>query len=584
MIRIQIVLLAIVMIYLVSSCKTGDNEPTTPAINNVSSVSISTDKAAYQPGQTVTFTIDKAVPSTTKVRYRHFNEILSENAISGTSWSWTPPSTDFTGYLADVYNTVGGKEVVYGSIAVDVSSDWVRFPRYGFLSAYPQMTSIAINYYINELNRYHINGLQFYDWQYKHHMPLSGTPSNPSTVWTDIANRNTYFTTVKGYIDAAHNCNMKAMFYNLAYGALSDAASDGVQDQWRLYKDASHSTMAKFDLSSSMFKSSIWLMDPSNSNWQQYLAARNQDVYTALGFDGFHIDQLGDWGTVYNYSGQTVNLPSAYSSFINAMKTAKSDKRLVMNAVNQFGQQNIATTPVDFLYTEVWSPNDGYKDLATIINNNDSYCNSTKKTVLAAYMDYDLANSNGSFNTAGVLLTDAVIFAFGGAHLELGEHMLGKEYFPNSNLQMKGDLRNSLFCYYDFMVAYQNLLRDGGSFNTPAISFSNNKLQINQWPPQTGNVAVVGKDLTNRQIIHLINFTNATSLAWRDNSGNQAVPAIVEGAALSFTSAKTVRKIWTASPDINYGIPTQLSFTQTGSTVSFTLPSLQYWDMIVVEY
>jgi dextranase len=39
-----------------------------------------------------------------------------------------------------------------------------------------------------------------------------------------------------------------------------------------------------------------------------------------------------------------------------------------------------------------------------------------------------------------------------------------------------------------------------------------------------------------------------------------------------------------ASPDINGGVSQQISFTQSGNAVSFTLPSLQYWDMIVAEY
>ena len=93
-------------------------------------------------------------------------------------------------------------------------------------------------------------------------------------------------------------------------------------------------------------------------------------------------------------------------------------------------------------------------------------------------MNYNKANNPGYFNTAGVLLTDAVIFAFGGAHLELGEHMLGKEYFPNNNLQMKEDLKASLINYYDFLVAYQNILRDGGNFNSPVLTCSNGIMSL----------------------------------------------------------------------------------------------------------
>jgi dextranase len=51
-----------------------------------------------------------------------------------------------------------------------------------------------------------------------------------------------------------------------------------------------------------------------------------------------------------------------------------------------FGEEvSITKAPVDFLYTEVWPPDEAYNDLKTIIQNNDAWSNNTKKTVLAAY-------------------------------------------------------------------------------------------------------------------------------------------------------------------------------------------------------
>ncbi|MBE0651303.1 MAG: glycoside hydrolase family 66 protein [Bacteroidales bacterium] len=582
--RSAFIYLLIIFSVLSSSCSKGNNNPPSPLPPPVTSVKISTDKASYLPGGIVTFNIDHTLPATAKVQYRHFSDILAENTLTGTSWQWQVPDNDYTGYMVDIYDLVNGQKVIYASIGVDVSSDWSRFPRYGFLSSYPKMTTDAINFVIDGLNRYHINGIQFYDWEYEHHHPLAGTPDNPDSVWQEIARRDVYLSTVQGYIKAAHACNMKAMSYNLAYGALSDAEAEGVSDTWYLYTDQNHVNKKVFKLDPSMFKSYIWLLDPSNPAWQQYIADRTNDMYKVFDFDGYHIDQLGDQGTVYNYSGQQVNLPSGFESFIKAMKTYSPDKSLVMNAVNQFGQQNIAVSPVDFLYTEVWAPNEGYQDLATIIENNNTYSNNTKKTVLTAYMDYNLANNPGYFNTPGVIMTDAVIFAFGGDHLEMGEHMLGKEYFPNNNLQMKGDLRDAMVHYYDFMVAYENLLRDGGTINNPVVACTDGKISVNQWPPRLGSVAVTGRDLGNRQVIHLLNYAGANSLEWRDTNGTQTTPQAFADVKLSFQTSKTVKKVWIASPDYQDGVPQILDFTQTPGGISFTLPGLQYWDMVVVEY
>ncbi|MDD4969354.1 MAG: glycoside hydrolase family 66 protein [Paludibacter sp.] len=553
----------------------------TPVYTNVA---ISTDKAVYNPGDVVTFSIDySTLPTSTKVRYKNSNTVVSEADVTGATWTWKTPSTDYKGYLAEVYGTNNGNETIYATVGIDVSSSWTKFPRYGFLSGFSQLSDDNINAVIANLNKYHINGLQFYDWQNKHHKPLPLVNSAPANTWKDIINRDIYLSTIQKYITSAHAHNMKAMFYDLIYGAWESGEADGVQKEWSVYKDNTH-TNKDFHPLSSPFLSNIYLLDPSNTGWQQYFINEIKTVYQYLNFDGFHMDQLGDRGSRYKYDGSFLNLSQAFKPFIDAVHTADTQKFNVMNAVQQYGQQSIAGASSDFLYTEVWSPSDSYGDLATLIKQNNTLSNNTKNTVLAAYMNYDLANNKGYFNTPSVLMTNSVIFAFGGAHLELGEHMLGKEYFPNDNLSMKDDLKSSLVNYYDFLVAYQNLLRDGGSFNSIDISSVDKKISLEPWPASAGNVAVFGKKVNAMQIIHFINFTNSKTQNWRDNTGIQVSPLLVKDAKLVFTSTTPVKKMWVASPDIAGGASRTLNFAQIGTKVSFILPDLKYWDMVVVEY
>ena len=199
-------------------------------------------------------------------------------------------------------------------------------------------------------------------------------------------------------------------------------------------------------------------------------------------------------------------------------------------------------------------------------------------------MNYDLAENQGYFNTTGVLLTNAVIFAFGGAHLELGEHMLGKEYFPNNNLKMKSELKTAMVHYYDFLVAYQNILRDGGEFNAVEIQSAENKYPISQWPAQTGNIVSVGKKVGNRQVVHLLNFKDANTNEWRDNNGTQSRPALMENIPVSINISEKVSNIWFASPDAIGGTSVSLNFTQQNGEVILTLPQLKYWSTIVLEF
>lgn len=561
-----------------------DESSFTPAPGIDVHYSLSTDKAAYVPGEAVRFNIRPELGETAQVRVTHLGSTVDELTVTGTSFTWSPPADDFKGYLMELYRRDSdGEEKVLVTIAVDVSSTWTRFPRYGFLSKFPQMSDGDIASVIDNLNRHHINGLQFYDWHYKHHQPLAGTVANPTPVYRDIINREIHLSTVSRYIDAAHARNIRAMFYNLVNGALKDAASNGVGDDMYLYTDASRTKKDKHPLSSP-FISDIFLTDPSNTEWQQYLINEHRKVYESLDFDGYHMDQLGDRGTLYNYGGTTVSLPNSFRSFVEAIKESDPTKFNVMNAVNQFGQAEIAGAPVDFLYTEVWGPNDTYADLASIIQANDEMSEGRLRSVLAAYVNYDKADNPGQFNTPSVLMANAVIFAFGGAHLELGEHMLGKEYFPNSNLSMTEELKRRLVYYYDFLTAYQNVLRDGGEFNAPALVSHDNKVQFTNWPPQPGRVAVVGKKMTNRQVLHLINFNQAATMAWRDNNGVQPAPRALESLQIRFTPEMPVSKVWVASPDYKMGAPRSLEFKSTGNQITFTLPALEYWSMIVVEY
>lgn len=548
-------------------------------------IDITTDKPLYKPNETVKFTL-KTLPTGAKVRYSYLGSTLTEANLSATTWTWQPPADDFRGYMVEIFTVNNGVEKTMSSIAVDVSSNWSKFPRYGFLSNYDKLNDVHISKNIDLLNRYHINGIQFYDWLYDHHRPLAGTVASPAASWPDIFGRYNYYSTVKGYVDAAKGKNMKTMFYNLCYGALNSAAADGVKDEWYLFKDKNHTEKDYHPLSG---RSNIYLVNAGNTDWQKYLIARNNDVYSVFNFDGYHIDQLGDRGSRYDYNGNLVDMPSTYKSFIEAMKTAKPNKNLLFNAVAGYAQDKIATSSVDFLYTEVWGGRNGdnenmsYADLITAMNNDLAKGNNQKNIVLAAYMNYDV-NGSGFVNKPGILLADASIFAWGGAHLELGEHYLINEYFPKNNLQMRADLGKALISYYDFSVAYQNLLRDGGTFQNATVTFANNSITAQQWPADKGKVATIGKKVNGKDIVHLINFSNASSMAWRDTNGTQKEPTLLTEQTITINTSGAAKKVWFASPDVNGGVAKNLAFTQAGNTVNVKIPSLKYWDMIVIEY
>ncbi len=84
-------------------------------------------------------------------------------------------------------------------------------------------------------------------------------------------------------------------------------------------------------------------------------------------------------------------------------------------------------------------------------------------------------------------------------------------------------------------------------------------------------------------IIHLLNFKDAKHMNWRDDGRNQSPPKIIRNFNIDVVTNKTVHRVWAASPDIEGGIPRALEYSQNGMKLEITVPSLEYWTMIVIE-
>lgn len=579
----SIITLNILMVIGMMACNGIDPvlDPITYGENYIA-VQLSTDKACYAPGESVVFSLNQMPgASAVMVRYRHMGETVEEHVLTSTQWTWRPPTQDYRGYLVDLY--VG--DSVYASVAVDVSSTPEKFVRNGFLSAYGNLSQKEIMTVVNSLNRFHINYVQFQDWHWKHHRPLAGTTTSPMDVWTDIISRNCYRSTIDAYITAAHERNMKCLFYNLLYGALNDAHEDGVSRDWYVFSDRQHNTPVFHPLSSP-FKSAIYVVNPNNKAWQTYLGERNNDVYQVFDFDGWQIDQLGPQGNVYDYNGNSISLIDGFAPMIEYSKQLQPEKRLVMNAVGQYGQDKISKTPVDFLYTEVWDKptNRGYTVLSDVITKNYTLSGG-KATVLAAYMDYNHGiKGRGYFNTSGVLMTTAAAHAWGGTILQMGEHMLCNEYFPNSNLSMHGDLYRAMIAYYDFITAYENLLRDGGEWFGVDVESMDKQCVFNQWPAVKGQVATVGKAQEGRDIIHLLSYRNAVHLDWCDTNANQGEPDLLTDLSVRLPAKMQPVHVYVATPDAKFSVAQELDFDYADGMLTLTIPSLKYWTMLWVEY
>ena len=142
---------------------------------------------------------------------------LEPGSISPQILTCAVPDRPYQGYLVDVQLT-GAESTILDErrTAIDISPDWKIFPRYGYLAHFSAKEGADPKSWIADLNRFHIDGLQFYDFQYRHDQPLAGTVAHPQPSWNDIAGRTVEGAIVNGFIAQAHRYNMMAMAYNSA--------------------------------------------------------------------------------------------------------------------------------------------------------------------------------------------------------------------------------------------------------------------------------------------------------------------------------------------------------------------------------
>jgi len=509
---------------------------------------------------------------------------LAAGATTTLVFRWRPPPTDFQGYLVQVRARDSfGRLLGNAEVAVDVSSTWTKFPRYGFLSGFPPQTVFASRATVKRLGRFHLNALQFYDWQFKHQCPLAGTVSAPAPIWADIAGRPTARRTVLDLIAAAHAENMAAMNYNLLYGAWAGYGPDGVDFHWGLWKNKDGKDQDYLRMPSGWATPSLYLFNPGDVGWQRFLIAQEAQVFAAYPFDGWQIDQVGERGEEYDYAGHPVTVWETFRPFLNAAKAALR-RTIVFNNVGAYGLYDTAAgSTEDAAYIECWESagQKTYADLKTTIEQASAWSGG-KAVILAAYNDRARADASsaarpGRFNSPGVRLTDAVIFAAGGAHIEIGDdcRLLDNEYFPNRNLVPSADLTRALGREYDFLTAYENLLRGGLIADTRAVTLSG------------GTVWAFAKSGGGFHVLHLINLTGEKDTLWRDDNADKPAPTPQTNLAVrDYADLGTIKNIYWASPDRDI-VPVPLPFTRgtdgRGPYVSFTLPRLDYWDMVFMQ-
>lgn len=506
------------------------------------------------------------------------------------TFRWVTRNESYRGYGLDVDFLVGGQVVSSRSSAIDVSPDSVRFPRYGYYTDFhPDQSQERLNWEVDNLSKYHINIVQYYDWMWTHDRLIPYENGSPVEEYNDFFGVRKKLGNIRSKIQRGHDRGIDAMAYSLLYGD-SGSTSGPEHIEWASFTGPGKTQPA--DVRNHIGK--IWVMDVSNEDWQSHIFGQFKNAMSELGFDGIHLDNLGGaWSYRYN-SSQGIPEDIAFPSFINdckgELKAFRPGARLAHNDVGGGYLGAVAPANTDFYYAEIWG-RDHYIDIRNLILDAKAAGGRDKAVVLAAYMNYyDFGGANPPqwINEASVRLMNACVAANGAFHLELGDgdQMLTNEFFPVRR-PMHDTLKRAMRDHYSFLTRYENFLfynnqgglRDG----TDGLNISSTTHALSK-NGSSGKIWTVGRIWDGEyDTVSLINL-NGVDDQWRNVSAD---PQFQTNVQLKYYLDAKCRRILVATPDDGLGRTQDIPFTEGtdggGYFVKLTVPSLKWWDLLIFD-
>ena len=549
---------------------------TSEVANDPTLVDLSTDKSMYAPYEGVTF---KGYPNANSgkvnIEYWKREQKIATQTVrfssSEVTWKWYLPSDDNEQYIAKIMVSTEGGRTSTQYYAINVASNSNNLPIMGFLSSYTTYDPKAQKRVMDWLKRTHMNYIQYYDSYYRPENLLAvddntfregisdenpkgiGMAGTAADYWTDLSSHTVRKDVLQKYVELGQEYGMKNMLY-IPWGNTSYVDTEhGITPEMLLFptpEDAAAHNVKSVQATLSggdgqWARYSLMKANPSSNEFKNMLFTSAGKALQSVGFDGLHIDTLGPiYGGVYTVYGTEYSNDFASSTgmpyFINdaakffntdTWKKQGKDIRMSFNNVGSWGIEALANNQnIDYLYAEQW-PDMGNKTYDNMFQHVKDIITADERgrAVIPAYIHKGF-EGDGSFDVNGVILLDLIIMAAGGTHLELGEHMLRGEYFPQTGMYLGDYLKEWLTQYYDFLVAYRRMFTSRNF--TSSITSSSHDIAINSI--DTSKLSVIEKSDEFIQSLSLINTNGLNGDEWQDNKLDRNKPDILSNVSLKF--------------------------------------------------
>ena len=514
-------------------------------------------KATYRPDEPVAIELRGAATGT--LRVFHLDALVAELPATG------------PGVVALPALPPGGYAVELGDLrtAMEITAAPKNRLRYGFVASYAPDKGVAA--VADTVRRFHLNGMQFYDWAYRHADLMGG-----GEAYQDALDQTISLPTVRRLIGAVQAAGSRTLGYAAVY-----AVGPKEWPRWE------HLGLDRADGTPWALGDFLYVLDPAAPEWLDHFTADLAAGAQSLGFDGFHLDQYGWPKRALRRDGVLVDVGQSFVTMLEGVRAALPDASLVFNNVNDFPARMTAAAPQDALYIEPWEPQLTLQSLVDTVTATRAVAGD-RPVVLAAYQHvYEAAPAEVADRATA--LTMAALHSHGGTQLLAGEadRLLTDPYYVRNHVLTPGTAA-LLKRWYDFLVAHDELLMPASltDVTNAYVGSYNGELEVSYADIELSQRAEAGKvwrrvvKAGDRLVIHLINLVGQANTLW-----DQPREPIVEvaGGTLAIRPIRgRVPRVHVADPD-GAGRLLPVEVTAGSETATATLPPLQVWQMVVVD-
>lgn len=452
--------------------------------------------------------------------------------------------------------------------AIEVSEDRRARLRYGFVASYAPGKDV--DGAARLARRLHLNGIQFYDWAYRHADLVGGGDR-----YDDALDQPISLDTVRDLVAAYRKVGTDSIGYAAVYAV--------GPDEWARWQAHAllRPTGEPYALGDFLF-----IVDPAAPEWIAHFRADLARATAAVGFDGYHLDQYGYPKFASTPDGAVIDVAESFALLIDQVRDELPEARLIFNNVNDFPTWRTAALSQDAVYIEPWVPNDTLGSLAELARRARA-SSAGQPVVLAAYQHiYDSEPADAADRAAA--LTMATVFSHGATQLLVGEEgrLLVDPYYVR-NHPAEADTLEFLTRWYDFVVEHDALLMAPSisEVTSSYVGAYNGDLDVTYTHASVSSTPVAGsvwRRVTSTDhglVVHLINLCGQTDTLW--DAGRASVSS-AGSAELRFRHVRgRVPQVRVADPDEAARL-VALTVRFDGDDAVVELPPLTIWQVVHV--